>query len=387
MDQLHPRIRAYAWGSHEALARLTGRSHPTPEPEAELWMGAHEAAPAGLVRHGGETTLDRVVAADPVGELGAGVADRYGGRLPFLLKVLAPERALSIQAHPTAAQARDAAAGTYADDWPKPEAFVAISPFEVFAGTRDFSDTAGLAARLDVPTLSALVAVAAEGEAPAYDLLAALLGLPADKQAELVVDVLTACAQRSELDPDAALLEAVLRVADDYPGDIGVVVLLTMVHQVVQPGHYVFVPAGVLHAYVRGVAVEILANSDNVVRAGLTPKRIDVAELLRIVDVDQAMTPQTPSVGEDGWSAFPADTGYFRLHTTEPDATPRRVRDEGQPRILLALEATVTVCCGEAELLLGPGDSCFLSATDEPATVAGGGRVYLATPGPCAIDG
>src|SRR5580700_5175615 len=113
MDLLEPVTQPYAWGSHTAIAELQGRPAPTPQPEAELWMGAHPSAPSGVERPGGRTTLDVVIAADPVGELGAECVARFGGRLPFLLKVLAAEKALSIQVHPSRAQAE---AGFRAED-------------------------------------------------------------------------------------------------------------------------------------------------------------------------------------------------------------------------------------------------------------------------------
>ncbi|AKU15695.1 mannose-6-phosphate isomerase, class I [Luteipulveratus mongoliensis] len=378
MDQLTPVIRNYAWGSHDELARLTGRPHPTAEPEAELWMGAHEGAPSGLERDGVATTLDQVVAADPAAVIGPDVADQFGGRLPFLLKVLAPVKALSIQAHPNATEAREAPAGTYIDDWPKPEAFVAVTPFEVFAGTRPFDEIASLATRLDVARLSELVGEAAAAETPAYDLLRRILDVPADEHSGLADEVVAAAQRLGSSDPDAATLAAVVRIAGQFPGDIGVVVLLTMAFQVVDPGKYVFVPAGVLHAYVHGVAVEILANSDNVVRAGLTPKQIDVPELLRIVDVDRPMVPETGTV-EDGWTTFPADASYFRLRLATLGTAGLAVPGDGQPRILLALNGSARLT-GAGELELASGESCFLAPGDQ-VQVAGDATVYLASPG------
>src|SRR5215469_17574069 len=105
VDLLDPMVQPYAWGSRTALAELEGRPAPTAGPEAELWMGAHPSAPSGVRRPDGRTTLDKVIAADPDRELGAACAARFGGRLPFLLKVLAAEKALSIQVHPSREQA------------------------------------------------------------------------------------------------------------------------------------------------------------------------------------------------------------------------------------------------------------------------------------------
>src|SRR5580704_17410944 len=157
VDLLDPVVQPYAWGSRTVIAEMQGRQAPTAGPEAELWMGAHPSAPSGVRRPGGRTTLDAVIAADPAHELGAATAARFGGRLPFLLKVLAADNALSIQVHPSREQAeagyreesrRGLAPGdksrNYVDDWPKPEILCALTRFEVPAGLRTTADAAAL---------------------------------------------------------------------------------------------------------------------------------------------------------------------------------------------------------------------------------------------------
>ena len=172
MDLLRPVVRPYAWGSRTAIAELQGRPVPAPGPEAELWMGAHPSAPSGVGPDAGwPTALDAVIAADPVRELGPECALRFGGRLPFLLKVLSAERALSIQVHPSRAQAQagfladderglapDDPARNYVDDWPKPELLYALTPFEVVAGLRAPADAADLLRALAVDRLQPLAA-------------------------------------------------------------------------------------------------------------------------------------------------------------------------------------------------------------------------------------
>ncbi|KNX38217.1 mannose-6-phosphate isomerase, class I [Luteipulveratus halotolerans] len=369
MHRLTPVVQHYAWGSYDGLARVSGRPHPTAEPEAELWMGAHEGAPAGLTVDGASTTLDQVIAADPVGWLGASVAARFGARLPFLLKVLAPAKALSIQAHPDADEATSAPEGTYVDGWPKPESWLAIEPTEAFIGARPFGEFRSLAIDLGVERLVDLVESAAVAESPSHELLRLLLS--ANDARALVDEVLTACADRAD-DPT---VEAVLRVARDFPGDIGLVVLLTMRRLALQPGDYVFLAAGVMHSLVSGLLVEVLANSDNVVRAGLTPKKIDVPELLRIVDVERAMVPE-PGDDVDGWTTYDAETPYFRLRTRVLDDGAVAVPATDQPRILLCLNGSADV----DGLALTSGESCFLAPGDE-ATITGDGTLYLASPG------
>src|SRR5580698_4536709 len=196
MDLLQPVIRPYAWGSRDGIAELQGRPVPAAGPEAELWMGAHPSSPSGVRRSGTPTTLDALIAADPVRELGAECVERFGGRLPFLLKVLSAASALSIQVHPSRAQAeagfaaenaRGLAPGdpsrNFVDDWPKPELLCALTPFEVLAGLRDPADAAGLLTALNVTRLAPVTGSLAASAADARVLgcaLASILSWPAD---------------------------------------------------------------------------------------------------------------------------------------------------------------------------------------------------------------
>ncbi|GAB3490858.1 class I mannose-6-phosphate isomerase [Flexivirga lutea] len=374
LGKLRPQIKGYAWGSRTVLAELTGRPSPTEQPEAELWMGAHEAAPSGIA----DTTLDRLVARDPVAALGARVAARFEGRFPFLLKILAPETPLSIQVHPNAEQALAAVAGTYVDRWPKPEALVAVTDFEIFAGLRSYDDIRRVVGSLDVPRLSAMLAAVASGPEPVTSLLVALLRAPVDEQRALIAEIVAACGKRLS-GPDSVAFEAVLRAARQFPGDVGPAVLLLMVHRVLRPGDYIFVPAGVLHAYVRGTCVELLANSDNIVRAGLTPKPVNIDELLRIVDTDREMVPEHPTPGRV--HSFPVEVPHFQLHVVEPGEQGIQLPGADRPRIALALHEAVTIRCGDTTLELAAGESCFVGACESAATVSGRGTVYLATSG------
>lgn len=374
LGKLRPQIKAYAWGSRTVLAELTGRPSPAEQPEAELWMGAHEAAPSGIA----DTTLDQLVARDPVAALGPRVAEHFGGRFPFLLKILAPQTVLSIQVHPDAEQAVAAAPGTYTDQWPKPESLVAVTDFEIFAGLRSYDDIRRVADALGVPELSAKVAEVAGIPEPVTNLLVNVLQAPAGEQRVLARAVVAACG-RNLHGEDAAAFDSVLRAAKQFPDDIGAVVLLLMVHRVLKPGDYIFVPAGVLHAYVRGTCVELLANSDNLVRAGLTPKPLNVDELLRIVDTDRDMMPEHPTPGRV--HSFPVDVPHFQLHVVEPGPDDIRLPGIDRPRIALALHGSVTIRCGGTNLELAPGESCFLGAGECAATASGDGTLYLATSG------
>src|SRR6202043_3547252 len=204
MELLQPVIRSYDWGSRHAIAELQGRPVPAPGPEAELWMGAHPSAPSGAAG----STLDAVIAADPDRALGPACVARFGPRLPFLLKVLSADQALSIQVHPTRAQAQAgfrAKNVNYVDDWPKPELLCALTPFEVLAGLRPPRDAAALLRALSVPQLAPLAAELDAATVPAglTRALATILDWPEASRAELVTAVTAACTPLASSAPPA----------------------------------------------------------------------------------------------------------------------------------------------------------------------------------------
>jgi len=393
VDLLRPRIQPYPWGTVDALADLQGRPVPAPGPEAELWMGAHASAPSGLDRPlPSPVTLDAVIAADPEGELGPECATRFGGRLPFLLKVLSAAKALSIQVHPSRAQAeagyaaedaRGLAPGdparNYVDDWPKPELLYALTPFEVAAGLRPPADAAALLRALAVDELKPLAAGLTDGRAA----LKSILRWP--EPARLVSEVVAACERLAASDsPYADACAAAVRVAADHPSDIGVVALLLMRHEVLQPGQAVFMPAGGLHAYLRGTGIELLANSDNVVRSGLTGKHIDVPELLKLLDPSVAVPVLSPHAVRDGITTFDTPAPEFRLYLINLPAPPALALalPGAGPRVLLSLDGTCTLRAASGqELSLTRGDSCFIPFADGQVHATGHARLALATPG------
>jgi mannose-6-phosphate isomerase len=394
VDLLEPVVQPYAWGSHTAIAELQGRPAPTTAPEAELWMGAHPSAPSGVRRPGGRTTLDKVIAADPPRELGAACAARFGGRLPFLLKVLAADKALSIQVHPSREQAeagyreetaRGLAPGdksrNYVDDWPKPEILCALTRFEVLAGLRTTADAAALLGALRVRELAPLVAdlAAAAGPAALTGALGAILTWPAQGRAALVTAVTAGCERIAAADGEyAAAAAATVRIAGDHPGDLGIVASLLLRHLVLRPGEAVFLPAGGPHSYLHGTGVELLANSDNVVRAGLTPKHIDVPELLRLVDPGAAVPVIEPRPDGAAVLAYDSPAPEFRLYRAEPGAADVTLPGGGGPRIVLCTEGTGLLRAGAGPLKLARGESCYLSAAEETVTASGPASLFVA---------
>jgi mannose-6-phosphate isomerase len=401
VDLLEPAIQPYAWGSHTAIAELQGRPAPTAAPEAELWMGAHPSAPSGVRRPGGRTTLDKVIAADPPGELGAGCAARFGGRLPFLLKVLAADQALSIQVHPSREQAeagyraetaRGLAPGdksrNYVDDWPKPEILCALTRFEVLAGMRTTADAAALLGALRVRELEPLAAdlagadlAGAAGPAALTGALAAILTWPAEGRAALVAAVTAGCERIAAGHGEyAATAAATVRIAGDHPGDLGIVASLLLRHLVLL-GEAVFLPAGAPHSYLHGTGIELLANSDNVVRAGLTHKHIDVPELLKLVDPAAAVPVIEPRPDGAGVLAYDSPAPEFRLYRAELGAADVALPGGGGPRIVLCTEGAGLLRAGPGTLRLARGESCYLPAAEEMVTASGPASLFIAACG------
>jgi mannose-6-phosphate isomerase len=361
---LRSRIQPYAWGSRTAIAALQGRPVPSAGPEAELWLGAHPSAPSIA---GGRPLTDLIV-DDPAGTLGASTVERFGPRLPFLLKVLAAAEPLSLQAHPDASQA---AIGyvqdpvNYVDPYHKPELLVALDGFEGLCGFRDPDETASSLAALNVPDAAPLIEVLrGKGLRDAVELV---LGLPAGSS---LVDEIAAA------HPLAGALAA------RYPGDPGVVLALLLNHVHLRPGEAVFMPAGNLHAYLRGTGVEIMAASDNVLRGGLTAKRVDAAELMRVlryeVLADPVVRPEPVGPGLVAWRPPVAE---FALYRATPAGSPVTLPGDG-PRIVLCVAGTASL----GPVALRSGEAVFVPATDPPVVVGGDTTVFQAGIAPEPTD-
>lgn len=396
MDVLDNVIQQYAWGSRTALAQLTGRPAPSPTPEAELWMGAHPGAPSRVRRDGRTASLLDVIRAAPERELGPALARRFEGQLPFLFKVLAAGAPLSLQTHPSLAQAREGwarenAAGVplsaphrnYKDANHKPEILCALTPFDALCGFRAADATLALLGSLQVPALDALLAPlrASPDAAGVRRFFEAVMTLPRAQCAPLVDAVAAACA-RPDRQEWAAERRWGVRLAEQYPGDPGVLgaLMLNLLH--LTPGEAVYLPAGNLHAYLEGVGVELMANSDNVLRGGCTPKHVDVPELLRVLDFRCGpVAPLRAQAGAEGEQVYVTPTEEFRLSrfalTQGTCAAPERRGAE----ILLCTQGVVGVGTGGSTLQLPRGGALFVAASDGPYTLEGSGTVYRATAG------
>ncbi|MGX9215742.1 mannose-6-phosphate isomerase, class I [Mycobacteroides abscessus subsp. abscessus] len=400
MNLLRGAIRTYAWGSRTAIAEFTGRPTPTPHPEAELWLGAHPADPAYLETGGGAESLLEVVAADPTGQLGAASVAEFGDQLPFLLKVLAADEPLSLQAHPSAQQvadgfAREEAAGVplnspvrnYRDRNHKPELVVALDRFEALAGFRDPGDTVDLFRALDVEALTPYVNLLA-GQSDADGLRALFttwITLPQPSLDVLVPAVLDGAVRYLSSDDVRFVGEArtLLELGERYPADAGVLASLLLNRLTLEPGEGIYLPAGNLHAYLRGLAVEIMANSDNVLRGGLTPKHVDVPELLRVLDFSPASEAHlhVETVTDGAQTRYRTPAREFALSRFDLAAgEPTQVGIKG-PRILLCTQGDVTLDGSGAGLKVRAGQSVWVPADGGSVTLTGrsDARVFMAT--------
>ena len=398
MDLLTNAIQPYAWGSRTAIAALQGRA-PTDQAEAELWMGAHPLAPS-RVNRGGWATLVETIDADPQAELGPAVVDAFGPRLPYLLKVLAADKALSLQVHPTPEQARagfdaedarglprDAPDRNYRDPYSKPELVVALTPFTGLCGFRAAGELAALLEELAVPSLKEYAAGLARSpdESALRALLSGLLRWPQADRAALVAEVAGRCALlRTTGSPYAASFDWAARVAVDYPDDTGVAVVLMLNLVQLAPGEAVFLKPRTLHAYLEGTGVEIMAGSDNVLRGGLTPKHIDVDELLGLLDFGNGPLPPTPTTDLSGDErAWLTPTPEFRLSEVALRAGHPVELGGGAPQILLCTHGATHLDDGTSALDIASGDSVFVPASSAVlrASTTTGATLFRAVPG------
>jgi len=385
-------IQDYAWGSRTAIADLLGRKAPSAGPEAELWIGAHPKAPSRIVSPPGLGTLDRAIQDDPIGLLGREVCDRFGNELPFLLKVLAAAEPLSIQAHPDHEQARrgwarensegisiDAPRRNYRDPNHKPELVCALEPFVALEGFRPAEEIARNLEPVARPEIAAeLGRFARERSALGLRaLFARLMTLDPEEQASVLKRATAEAARRRGTDP---AWEWVGRLMTRYPADVSVLSPLYLNLLTLAPGEALFLPAGELHAYLGGTALEIMANSDNVLRGGLTAKHVDVPELLSMLVFDghppEVLRPQDAGPGE---RVFRTPAREFELALLDVAAARPFPANPGRGvEILLALQGEMSLRAGNAPTPFGRGRAAFIPASLPSYSIEGEGRVCRA---------
>jgi len=395
-------IRDYDWGAVQTLARLQGRI-PSGGPEAELWMGAHPSAPSTVLDAGGTVhRLDELVARRPHDVLGPDVVAVHGPRLPYLLKVLAIASPLSLQVHPDRDRARHGFAGEvtvlgehrYVDPYPKPEMLYALEPVEALCGFRAAADAARLLGLLDGPRLAAIAEPLLDPDAGTAALEKAfeiLVTWPDDDRTDLAIEAADAAATvlagAGVTEPERAAVGWVARLADFFPKDALVVAPLLLDLVRLQPGETLFVPAGAPHSYLSGSGVEIMGNSDNVLRAGLTHKPIAVEELLHVVDGRSRphSTPEIPlGACEVAWRPEAPEFQLTRLRLPDAATVEAHAGIAG-PQIVFATAGAVALRCDGASHVLHAGQSALVPPGCGPLVLAGPGEVFRAAVGSMAL--
>ncbi|MGO4492271.1 mannose-6-phosphate isomerase, class I [Arthrobacter sp. 2YAF22_2] len=401
MYELENVLRPYAWGSTTAIAGLLDRP-ATGGPEAELWVGAHPDSPSTALNAGGaagtaggRVPLDALIARDPEHYLGSESVAEFGARLPFLLKVLAAESPLSLQVHPTldqarAGYAREEAAGVgrgaatrnYKDDNHKPEMIFALTQFEALCGFRPAAQSRAVLlhiaecfelAGLELPPLiPRLLDDLAQPDEPAA-LRCAFERLIAggEEVAAATAAVAAALLSGAPMGSYVAELTTVVKLNEEYPADPGVLISLLLNRISLAPGEAVYLPAGNVHAYLHGLGIEVMASSDNVLRGGLTPKFVDVPELLNTIAFEAVGVPrlsaETTMLDQE---LFRPPFREFQLQRVElqPGAEPVPLAQSGAA-VIIVVSGAVLLDSPKGDLHLERGASAFLPAAEAPVNV------------------
>lgn len=384
MQKLINSVQNYAWGSKTALTDLYGIANPNNLPMAELWMGAHPKSSSKIEDASGQVrSLRDVIEVDKAALLGDKVAQRFG-ELPFLFKVLCADQPLSIQVHPNKQASEigfakenaagiplDAAERNYKDPNHKPELVFALTPFLAMNAFREFSEIISLLQ----PVAGAHNAIAHFLENPNADalsqLFASLLNMQGEEKSHALA-VLKAALDSQQGEP----WETIRLISEFYPDDSGLFSPLLLNVVKLNPGEAMFLFAETPHAYLQGVALEVMANSDNVLRAGLTPKYIDIPELVAnvkfVAKPAAELLTQPVKNGAELDFPIPVDDFAFSLHDLSSAET--SVAQESAA-ILFCVEGEATLHKGEQRLVLKPGESAFIAANESPVSVSGTGRL------------
>ncbi|WP_336767501.1 mannose-6-phosphate isomerase [Pantoea endophytica] len=383
MQKLNNSLQNYAWGSKTALTELYGIENPQGLPMAELWMGAHPKSPSTVEVNGEVRSLREIIDADKVAMLGKAVAERFG-ELPFLFKVLCADQPLSIQVHPSKAAAEQgfarenvagiplsAAERNYKDANHKPELVYALTPFQAMNGFRELHEIVSLLE----PVAGAHPQIAHflenTDEANLAKLFATLLSLQ-DEAKSRAIGVLKSALNGREGEP----WQTIKSIAIDYPDDSGLFSPLLLNVITLQPGEAMFLFAETPHAYLKGVALEVMANSDNVLRAGLTPKFIDIPELLANLKFQAkpaaTLLTQPQRDGETLNFPIPVEDFAFAIHGLS--AAPQTLA-QNSAALLFCIEGQAIIEKSGQQLVLKPGESCFVAANESPVNAAGTGRL------------
>lgn len=393
MKRLEPARQQYAWGSTTAIPALLGVEDDG-TPWAEAWYGSHPAGPARIAEG---DSLSALIEAEPERLLGEDIVRRFGPQLPFLLKLIAPEQPLSLQVHPSQEQAAEGYAledeagiavdhpsRNYKDVNHKPEMVLALNRFQAVAGFRAPRRAVEVLAGLESPLARRMrrtlrINPTRYGIRQVFSEIVSASSRPSPEE---IGDLVAEITVRFEAgtSPSLRVDSNVLKMAATFPGDPGIAAALLLNPVTLQPGEALFVPAGSVHAYISGLGVEVMASSDNVLRAGLTAKHIDVPEMLACVDYVAAPPVRpAPEYLSRATRAYYAPVDDFELMVTTVVVADGRLPVPGRgPRILLAVEGAMTLVTQADSQTLARGEALFVGADERSLSVEGAGTLIQA---------
>jgi len=395
IELLQNPIQEYDWGSTTAIAELLGQPTPSPSPQAELWMGAHPRAPSRILWQGSWRPLPELIQEYPEEILGPRTAQKFAGQLPFLFKVLAAARPLSLQAHPNKVQAEegfarensrgiplDAPERNYKDSNHKPEIICALTDFWGLNGFRPIPETLRWLHILDIAGLQPAVQRLQQqpDQQGLRRFLEDLLTMSSQQRLSVVAEISEAV---KELDRKVPEFYWVTKLLQDYPQDIGVIAPLFLNLICLQPGEAMYLAAGDLHAYLQGTGIELMANSDNVLRGGLTRKHVDVAELLTVLSFREKkpaiLTPRQLPSGEKLYETPAEEFSLAVISVSQESPFSSRANRSVEILICTAGDAWLTAMDSGKKIHLLRGRSVLVPAVVKEYHLKGRAEIYRAT--------
>ncbi len=384
-------IQEYAWGSYTAIPELLGQT-PSGNPQAELWMGAHPKAPSLVEYEGRQVALPELIERYPEEILGKTAAKKFDKQLPYLFKILAAAKPLSIQAHPGRHQAaegfeRENSLGislsapnrNYKDANHKPECLCAITQFWGLKGFRKIPEIISLINMIGAKELKRELDILNSTQTPNDVLmwfLYSLMTLEADRKKQIIT---TAVAESEKRLGERRAFRWVIDLYEDYPEDIGILAPLFLNIVCLDPGQAIFLPSGEPHAYLDGLGIELMANSDNVLRGGLTPKYIDVPELMKVLKFEEIdVSIVLPKHISDTESIYPCDAEEFLLSVVTTGKK-EAVFSVQSAQILLCVEGSAKVAFANQSLSVKKGMSILVPAAVNQYKIKGSAIFYKAS--------
>ncbi len=390
---LKNRIQEYAWGSYTAIPELLGQKSPSEKPQAELWMGAHPKASSQIEYEGKQVLLSDMIRKYPEKILGKAVAKKFGGNLPYLFKVLAAAKPLSVQAHPDAIQATsgfemenrlkippDAPNRNYKDSSHKPECICALTRFRALKGFRPIPEILLLTEKICPQELKKermMLETQPDSEG-LKQFFQSLMTMPEERKNDVISHAL---AKAEKFSAEHPAFREIPELHKEYPWDIGVLSPLFLNLICLEPGQAMFLPAGELHSYLDGVGLELMANSDNVLRGGLTPKHVDVPELLKVLRFEarevSLITPRQISEYERIYPT-PAEEFCLSVISLTSDMSNASFSPSGM-EILLCAAGKADMTQDGHLLSLSKGVSVMVPASVRKYSIKGNALIYKAS--------